>query len=388
MERKITILFEPQMFNLQTYGGITRYYFELLKNFHKDEDIEFILPLVFTRNYYLKNAPFVKCRNLLKPIIMKGENQFSKYISKRAWKVSKRIFEFQQHLNQIKLQKSIETRHFDICHLTYYNPEILKHMQNKPLVITVHDMIYELFPEYFRDDPFPAFKKELIKIATKIIAISDNTKRDLIKIYNVSDDKIEVIYHGCSLSIQNHDVRKNINLPQKYILFVGERKNYKNFTFFMKSISPLLKIHKNMEVICTGSKGFNVNEIELINSLNLSKRVSHYSVSDDLLLELYKKAAMFVLPSLYEGFGIPILEAFSAGCPVACSNTSSLPEVAGEAAVFFDPRNQESIYNAVDQLISDEALRDKLINKGYKRLRNFSWQKTAKRTKNLYMSLL
>ena len=168
MEHKITILFEPQMFNLQTYGGITRYFFELLMNFHNDEDIDFILPLAFTSNHYLKNAPFVKCRNLLKPIIMKDENQFSKLMLKPIKKISKKILKFQQNKNKITLQKALETREFDICHPTYYNTEILKYMKNKPLVITVHDMIYELFPEYFPDDPFPAFKKDLIKIANKI----------------------------------------------------------------------------------------------------------------------------------------------------------------------------------------------------------------------------
>jgi glycosyltransferase involved in cell wall biosynthesis len=156
----------------------------------------------------------------------------------------------------------------------------------------------------------------------------------------------------------------------------------------MSSIAPLMKKHKNMEVICTGNKYFSDSERALIDSLNLSKRVSQYSVSDDLLFELYKKATVFVFPSLYEGFGIPILEAFSAGCPVACSNKGSLPEVAGDAAVFFDPKDEDSICNAVDQLISDKAFRNGLINKGYERLRNFSWKETAHRTKKLYMSLM
>jgi glycosyltransferase involved in cell wall biosynthesis len=388
MDHKIRILFEPQMFNRQKYGGITRYFFELLMNLHNDEEIDFILPLVFSSNHYLKKAPFIKCPNLLKPIKIEGENPFSKFMSIPIWKISKRIYKFQQYLNRIKLHKTIATKDFDICHPTYYNSEILRYVKNKPVVVTVHDMIYELFPEYFPDDPFPAYKKDLIKIARKIIANSENTKRDLIKIHNVPADKIEVIYLGCSLNKRDLDIKKNMHLPEEYILFVGERKNYKNFIFFMNSIAPLTKKHKNMEVICTGNKDFSASERALIDSLNLSKRVSHYSVSDDLLFELYKKATVFVFPSLYEGFGIPILEAFSAGCPVACSNKGSLPEVAGDAAVFFDPKDEDSICNAVDQLISDKAFRNGLINKGYERLRNFSWQETAHRTKKLYMSLM
>jgi glycosyltransferase involved in cell wall biosynthesis len=388
MDHKIRILFEPQMFNRQKYGGITRYFFELLMNLHNDEEIDFILPLIFSSNHYLKKAPFIKCPNLIKPIKIEDENPFSKFLSKPIWKISKRIYKFQQYLNRIKLHKTIETKNFDICHPTYYSTEILRYVKNKPVVITVHDMIYELFPEYFPDDPFPAYKKDLIKIAHKIIANSENTKRDLIKIHNVPADKIEVIYLGCSFNKRDLDIKKNMHLPEEYILFVGERKNYKNFIFFMNSIAPLTKKHKNMEVICTGNKDFSDSERALIDSLNLSKRVSHYSVSDDLLIELYKKATVFVFPSLYEGFGIPILEAFSAGCPVACSNKGSLPEVAGDAAVFFDPKDEDSICYAVDQLISDKAFRNGLINKGYERLRNFSWKETAHRTKKLYMSLM
>jgi glycosyltransferase involved in cell wall biosynthesis len=376
------------MFNRQKYGGITRYFFELLMNFHNDEEIDFILPLVFSSNHYLKKAPFIKCPNLLKPIKIEGENPVSKFMSKPIWKISKRIYKFQQYLNSTKLHKTIKTKDFDICHPTYYNTETLRYVKNKPVVVTVHDMIYELFPEYFPDDPFPAYKKDLIKIAHKIIANSENTKRDLIKIHNVPADKIEVIYLGCSFNKRDLDIKKKMHLPEEYILFVGERKNYKNFIFFMKSIAPLMEKHKNMEVICTGNKYFSGSERALLDSLNLSKRVFQCSVSDDLLFELYKKATVFVFPSLYEGFGIPILEAFSAGCPVACSNKSSLPEVAGDAAVFFDPKNEDSICNAVDQLISDKAFRNGLVNKGYVRLRNFSWRETAQRTKKLYMSLM
>jgi glycosyltransferase involved in cell wall biosynthesis len=249
-------------------------------------------------------------------------------------------------------------------------------------------MIYELFPEQYPNDSYPAYKKELIRRANKIIAISNNTKQDLIKIHKVQEDKIEVIHLACSFENCKITEDKKSLLPDQYILFTGERKRYKNFAFFIKSIAPLLEKYKNLNIICAGSKPFKKEENALFGKLNLSKRMYHYSASDGFLLELYKKATVFVFPSLYEGFGIPILEAFSAGCPVACSNTSSLPEVAGDAAIFFDPYNEESICNSIYTLLSNKDLRGEMIIKGYQRLKAYSWEKTADRTKKLYLSLL
>ena len=141
-------------------------------------------------------------------------------------------------------------------------------------------------------------------------------------------------------------------------------------------------------MICAGSQSFNDSEKDFLQILDLSKKVVHYPVSDEFLIELYKNAIAFVFPSLYEGFGVPVLEAFSAGCPVICSNTSSFPEIAGDAAFFFDPYDKDSIHDSVKSVISDNNLRNELIHKGYERIKAFSWQETANRTKKLYMSLI
>ncbi len=388
MQTKLKVFYEPEIFFLQKYGGISRYFFELFCNFHDDNDIDFFLPLKFSDNHYLKNATFIKPRNLIRPVIIKGKNKFIKVTLRPIKKIQKRILNFQLDQNEIKLHELLEKQDFDIFHPTYYTAGVLQFVRDKPLVITVHDMIHELFPEQYADDPYLASKRELLSRADKIIAISNNTKQDLIKFHKIQDDKIEVIHHGPSFQRFNLEAVRDNSVPDEYILFVGERKGYKNFITFIKSVAPLLKNHKNLKIICVGSQTFNKDEKELFQKLNLSKRIHHFSASDDFLIKLYKMAMVFVFPSLYEGFGIPILEAFSAGCPVACSNASSFPEVAGDAAVFFDPHDEESMYNSIDALISDKDLREQMTTKGYERLKMYSWVKTAERTKKLYMSLL
>jgi len=388
MGNKIKILFDPEIFLLQKYGGISRYFYELLSKFHEDTDIEFILPIAFSDNYYLKHAPFLLCHNFLKPLKAKDKNPFLKLMGKPWRKISKRVLKYQQNKNEMKLKEALNARDFDICHLTYYNTRVLEYLADKPVVITVYDMIHELFPEFFPDDPTSSHKGQLIKKAKKIIAISNCTKQDLMKIYNIHEDKIEVIYLGCSFNSRDLSTKKHIKLPQNYILYVGDRRNYKNFRFFIESIVPVLKNRTDLKVICAGSQPFNESEKEFLQILDLSKKVAHYPVSDEFLVELYKNAMAFVFPSLYEGFGIPVLEAFSAGCPVICSNTSSFPEIAGDAAFFFDPYNMDSIRDSVKRVISDNNLRNEMINKGYERIKDFSWQETANRTKKLYKSVI
>ena len=388
MGNKIKILYDPEIFILQKYGGISRYFYELLSKFYEDIDIEFILPIAFSDNYYLKHAPFLSCHNFLKPAKTKDINPFLKLIGKPWIKTSKRIFKYQQNKNEIKLKEALNEQDFDICHLTYYNTRALEYLVDKPIVITVYDMIHELFPEFFPNDPTSSYKDQLLKKAKKIIAISNSTKQDLMKIYNIPEDKIEVIYLGCSFNNRDLGTKKYINLPQNYILYVGERRNYKNFRFLIESIVPVFKNHTDLKVICAGSQSFNQSEKEFLQFLDLSKKVAHYPVSDEFLIELYKNAIAFVFPSLYEGFGIPVLEAFSAGCPVICSNTSSFKEVAGDAAFFFDPYDKDSIRDSVKSVITDNNLRNEMISKGYERIKDFSWQETANRTKKLYESLI
>jgi len=249
-------------------------------------------------------------------------------------------------------------------------------------------MIHELFADMLKGDDTTAIqKKKVIECAVKIIAISENTKTDIIHFYDIDPKKIEVIPLATSLQMNTTD--SVLTLPQKYILFVGNRGAYKNFAFFINSISAFLCEEKDLYVICAGGGVFSVDEMHLLNDLKVKTKVLCYPILNDTTLScLYRKAVLFVFPSLYEGFGIPVLEAFSCGCPVAASNCSSLPEVGDDAVSYFNPNNSDSIQQVVEDIVHNDSLRDSLRKRGYQRLKLFSWEKTALATKNVYDNLL
>jgi glycosyltransferase involved in cell wall biosynthesis len=249
-------------------------------------------------------------------------------------------------------------------------------------------MIHEKFPEMFpKNDKTTQNKKILAKKASKIIAVSESTKKDLIDIFGIEKSKIDVVYHGNSL-FENVNVQKFNCVYGNYLLYVGSRGAYKNFNSFIKAIHPLISENSNLSLVCVGGGTFTSTELKLFKTLNISTKIYQYSLEDRELAEFYKNAIMFIFPSLYEGFGIPILEAFACKCPVVCSNTSSLPEVAGNAAIYFDPYNYESILKSVEKVYFNPNLRDELIRKGVERVKDFSWHDTALKTKNVYDSIL
>jgi glycosyltransferase involved in cell wall biosynthesis len=244
-------------------------------------------------------------------------------------------------------------------------------------------MIHEIHTEYFsRDIITIKNKKVMINNADRIISISESTKKDILKFYpDIPDEKISVIHHGTSYEIlDKHENKEN------YILFIGQRAGYKNFNNFIQAVAPLL-LQYDLRLICTG-QGFNKIEIELLKSLKISGRIIIKFVKENELLELYSKAYAFVFPSLYEGFGIPILEAFAAGCPAILSNTGSLPEIGGNAAVYFDPNSIQDMRLAIEKVIISPNLQRQLQDAGTERVKHFSWEKCVDKTAQVYKSLL
>ena len=376
------ILYDHQIFTRQNYGGISRYFCELIDQFSQNPDLNVTIALRASYNENLCNQPSLNPYWSNKSHLL-SSSQIIPYIQKNIHiNLLKRL-----HINQSESVRLLKKQDFDIFHPTEYNPYFLKHLQKKPYVLTVYDMIHELFPEKVKKDNTAIQKTKIIEGATKIIAISDNTKTDIIRFYDIEPQKIEVIHLATSLQKYTPDI--SLNLPQKYILFVGNRGFYKNFTFFLNSISSLLNDEKDLCLICAGGGVFSYNEIHLLNDLNIKNRVIHYPiVNDSTLSQLYRKAILFVFPSLYEGFGVPVLEAFSCGCPVAASNCSSIPEVGGEAMNYFDPNNSDSIQKGVEEIVHNHSLQDSMRIKGYQRLELFSWEKTALNTKKVYDNLL
>ena len=221
--------------------------------------------------------------------------------------------------------------------------------------------------------------EKIIKNATRIISISENTKKDLVEILNINPEKIDVIYHGFNPpSSQTFS-----NVYGRYILYVGYRGGYKNFSNLLKAFRNLSFKDDELKLICVGNP-FTNGEKEEIASLKISDKIVITGADEHKLNSLYAGALAFVYPTLYEGFGMSILEAFANNCPVCLGKTSSLPEVAGNAGVYFDPKDYESIANAIEKVIYDADFSKKMVAAGVERLNHFSWKKCGERTAESY----
>lgn len=364
------ILYDYQIFTNQIYGGISRYYYELIRVFNEKFDFDVGLPFQLSNNHYISTSDLVKHKPFFPKNKFKGKHKLQTVFNKYCG------------INKIKKND------FDVFHPTYYDRYFLNHIGNKPFVITVYDMIYEKFSETFKlNDNIADNKKLIVEKASKIIAISKSTKNDLIEIFGTDDKKIEVIHLGNSMQAPLSNGVFSIE-PSNYILFVGSRSFYKNFNRFIHSISPLLVKESDLSIVCVGGGAFGSDELNIFNKLNITDKVFQFDINDEKLPYFYKEALVFVFPSLYEGFGIPILESFACNCPLVCSNTSSLSEIAGDAALLFDPYDEESIADTISKVIFNNDLGDLLRKKGQERLKQFSWVNTARKTKEVYEKLL
>lgn len=265
---------------------------------------------------------------------------------------------------------------------------------SSPLIVTIHDLSYFYYPEEFLKKDLYQLKnwtKYSVEKAKKVIAVSKTTKKDLMKWYNLPEEKIEVIYNGFEkLKIKNlgfdlPDGRQDKNLKLKiknYLLFVGTLQPRKNLLVLIDAFDKFVKTNKDFKLIITGKKGWLYEKIfQKVKDLKLEKKIVFTDhVSDDKLTWLYKNAFCLIMPSLYEGFGIPLLEAMSNNCPVISSFSSSLPEIGGDACLYFDPQDSDDLLDKINQLITNEQLRNDLVQKGKERVRLFSWKKSAEET--------
>jgi glycosyltransferase involved in cell wall biosynthesis len=369
--RNMKIQFDHQIFTNQQYGGISRYFHELIKRFDGLENISNVSTLFSNNAYYNEEV-----NSKVKP-----------FFPKSSFRGKGRIM---YSLNQQVSKSAIGKGDYDVLHPTYYDTYFLKTIKSKPFVVTFYDMIHEKFENQFsdlkQDKTIYNNKKLLLEHSSRIIAISESTKRDIIEIFNVDEAKIEVVYLGNSLKNPVDDSARIIEYD--YILFVGNRGGYKNFELFMTSIADLLKGHA-IRLVCAGGGLFTIDEMRMIKKLDLEPFIEFKKIiNDSALANFYRNALFFSFPSLYEGFGIPVLESFACNCPALLSNGGSLPEIGGDAAAYFDPTDSQSIYTSVSNLINTKSLRQTLKENGVIRLKEFSWDKTFADTLDVYKSIL
>jgi len=359
------ILFDYSIFFHQKYGGISRYFLNLQEQFLKNNnEIKVFAPI--HQNILLK-------KNVIK-------NPFNLYLDKYPLYTRSILKKFNHYASKM--------------FYNFYKPEIIhntffeKNITNKfKKVITVHDLIHEIYYDDYDNKKDYRPKQEALANVDQIICVSNKTKEDLIDIYKIDEKKINVIYHGVQ---KFHRIQEpNLGSNKPFLLYVGSRSKYKNFNNLVKAFSLSNKLQNDFDIICCGGGKF--SELEKKNILNHKihfSKIKQIDVNDDQLHYFYKNASTLIYPSLYEGFGMPTLEAMSLGCPVISSNHSAIIEAVGDAAKLFNPNEPEEITSCIEEIVySKESTKD-FIQKGFDRSKFFTWRKCAEETMNIYKKLL
>jgi glycosyltransferase involved in cell wall biosynthesis len=366
----IKILYDHQVFATQKYGGVSRIFYQLIRHLSDMEEVQLLL----FHGLHINRYPLHALKN-------KTAYYFGKAIAGPG-----QIQELLKPLNRFLFKTLTTGKAVDIFHPTHYARHVYE-WKNSPLVLTVNDMIPELYPTNFRDiDTRLMIKMNCIQRADHIITISNNTKIDLQSRYDIAEDKITVVYPGAPSPLPvPADARDQPPHPRPFILYVGTRRQpYKNLNRLLLAYASSQRISKEYDLVCFGGPPLTRIEQESLRRSGISGRVVHMSGDDRLLANLYRNAAVLVYPSLYEGFGLPPLEAMANGCPVLTGRVSSLPEILDDAAVYFDPSEPDSIAAAIEQTLSNETQRAEMIRKGYRQVKKYDWTKMTAQILELY----
>ncbi|WP_218079989.1 glycosyltransferase family 4 protein [Anthocerotibacter panamensis] len=360
------ILYDGQIYNTQKKGGISRYFNNLINCLPKD-----YTPLLTT--YETDDVIYPEHPNLQK----------ISYKRFRPARISqwfqKQYFQTSAALGQPKL-----------IHPTYYTTIAYSDLSacKYPIVLTVWDMIHELFaPKIDPNGQQAAEKRRAITAAQTILCISENTKKDLLEHYAIPEERVIVTYLASEIDMRHtHGPEPVPSRP--YYLYVGGRyRSYKNFDTLLNAFAKVTSLHPEI-ILCLVGPPLDQTEHQTINDLGLTQNIEYYGYADDQhLAKLYRCSLALVYPSLYEGFGIPPLEAMACGTPVIASNRSSLPEVIGDAGILFDPTSVPDLADILLHLSETPSKREELIFLGQQRAKLFSWEKTTAQTLAVYRSV-
>ena len=369
MRQVIRVAYDSQIFAQQQFGGISRYFCEIANCVVQAPGFDSRVVAPLHRNQYLLDAD-----NL-------GQGAFFNPAGRIAGKMMRVA-------NQVISPWQVRNYAPDILHETYYLESNLSG-EKCARVITVFDMINErLEPASVDRDNLTRAKRASVTRADTVICISEHTRRDLIDLFGIPEDKTHVVYLGFTLTAKPAAVRSS-EVCRPFLLHVGKRDGYKNFDTLLAAFASSAKLRADFSLLAFGGGGFSEMEHLRIAELGLkSGEVIQAGGQDNVLSALYRDARCFVYPSMYEGFGIPPLEAMSFSCPVVSSNTSSIPEVVGNAAITVDPTDVDAMRDAIERVVFDEDVRNNLISRGATRIRQFSWTNCAEETMKIYQSLL
>jgi glycosyltransferase involved in cell wall biosynthesis len=367
---KMRIAFDSEIFSVQSYGGVSRYFVRLAEQLiSRNQDVGVFAP--FHRNHYLKELPTGLVHGY-------GLNRYTP-------KSSRLILPLNRLVSKIAIKRWMP----DVVHETYYS-RLKSSPKRCPTVITVYDMIHELFNENFSSrDRTSQLKRIAIDRADHVICISESTRKDLIRLFDTDEKKVSVVHLGFEkFSVDKQSCGQFPATKRPYLLYVGSRGMYKNFNDFVRAVALSKRLKKDFDILTFGGGSLSRLEVALLSELGFKPdQVKQLGGDDKLLGQLYGGAAAFVYPSLYEGFGLPPLEAMAHNCPVISSNTSSMPEVIGDAAEFFNPAAIDDIAGAIERVVYTPSRCSELIMHGQKRLNNFSWGRCAEEALAIYGKL-
>ncbi len=296
-------------------------------------------------------------------------------------------------LEQRLLPLALDPQHFDV----YHSPDFIPLLRSSsPAVITIHDLAFQIYPHFLTEESARHYGQidRAVRRASQIIAVSESTKRDMVRLLGVPEDKVTVIYEAADPMFQPMDraaalrqVQALFDLPSDFVLFVSTIEPRKNVGGLLRAYHRLREDYRlTPDLVLAGARGWLSEEVDrLVDELGL-RPYCHFlgHVSNCDLLQLYNAALCLVHPAFYEGFGLTPLEAMACGTPVIVSNVSSLPEVVGDAALLVNPNSHEEITVAMMRLITDTALREELRTKGLRRATAFSWKGAAMQTMAVY----
>ncbi|MDP4008764.1 MAG: glycosyltransferase family 1 protein [Candidatus Peregrinibacteria bacterium] len=367
------------------FTGIGRYCYELIENLIKiDHENDYV--------FFLNEPEYSEFKESKRQLLENGRNRTE---GKQAFKAVKVDAPHYSLKEQLSFAKALKKEKLDLMHFTHFNAPIL---YRKPCIVTIHDLTLSFFPgkkftKWYHRTAYHIVLKSILRRAKKIIAVSKNTELDLHRLYNFTRGKTVMIHEAVGnefRALPMEEVGKVVEkfeIDKEYILYTGVHRDHKNVIGLIGGFAKLLNDSKfDGYLVITGKENPHYPEVRMtIDKLGLADNVKLVGlVEESDLIGLYNGASIYAYPSFYEGFGLPALEAFACGTPVCASNKSCLPDICGEAAAYFDPKNLDEMADKFTELLRNDGLRDYLIQKGKERLKDFSWEKMACETLNAY----
>lgn len=358
------VLIDDQAFVRHGRSGITRYFTELIREFRCDGALNTtaITPYRYVANAHISDmAPRRYTRVPLPPPARTAAFRALNRRSRRDWNVA-----------------------VDVIHHTLYASDALAQTPGTPRVCTVYDFILERFPDLFPDaGPLVAEKQPYLEQCDGLLCISQTTYRDLRRFHPALDKPIEVTPLGVAESFFRPHERSVRGIPESYVLHVGNRHKHKNARLLFGAFARIAPAHPDLQLVLCGN-GLHAAERAELAELGILGRTHCLRVSDEDLPAVYHRAAAFVFPSRYEGYGLPVAEAMASGCPVLAADTPAVTEVADGAALIFGPDDEDGLADSLTRVLGDAALRERLIDAGRQRARALSWRRTAVATTQAY----